>query len=180
MRSDLDSLSNVEKAEELGPRSSLMWTLQTADDIALISVDMDKANEFLLRVESAAASVGLHINEGKTKVMTLNMEDRSSDLQSRSGEAIEKVDDFIYLGSWIESTDREIRVRKGNAWGTLHRLKDIWKSKLSKSLKIRLFIAACESVLLYGSETWTLKKAQEKSLDGTYTKMLRMVLGISW
>jgi len=72
------------------------------------------------------------------------------------GEAIEKVEDFIYLGSWIESTDREIRVRKGKAWGALHRLKDIWKSKLSKSLKIRLFIAACESVLLYGSETWTL------------------------
>ena len=42
------------------------------------------------------------------------------------------------------------------------------------------FIAASESVLLYGSETWTLTKAQEKSLDGTYTKMLRMVLGISW
>ena len=62
------------------------------------------------------------------------------------GEAIEKVEDFIYLGSWIESTDREIRVRKGKAWGALHRLKDIWKSKLSKSLKIRLFIAACESV----------------------------------
>ena len=49
------------------------------------------------------------------------MEDRSSDLQSRSGEAIEKVDDFIYLGSWIESTDREIRVRNGKAWGALHR-----------------------------------------------------------
>ena len=92
------------------------------------------------------------------------------------------MDDFIYLGSWIESTDREIRVRKGKAWGALHRLKDIWKSKLSKSLKIILFIAACdcESVLLYGSETWTLTKAQEKSLDKTYTKMLRMVLGISW
>ena len=43
-----------------------------------------------------------------------------------------------------------------------------------------MFIAACESVLLYGSETWTLTKAQEKSLDGTYTKMLRMVLGVSW
>ena len=60
-----------------------------------VSEELDKANEFLLRVESAAASVGLHINEGKTKVMTLNMEDRSSDIQSRSGEAIENVDDFI-------------------------------------------------------------------------------------
>ena len=106
-----------------------------ADDIALISEDKDKANEFLLIVESAAASVGLHINEGKTKVMTLNMEERSNDLQSRSGEAIGKVDDFIYLGSWIESTDREIRVRKGNVWGALHRLKDIWKFKRSTDHK---------------------------------------------
>ena len=72
--------------------------LDFEDDVALISEDMDKANEFLLRVESAAASVGLHINEGKTKVMKLNMKNRSSNLQSRSGEAIEKVDDLIYLG----------------------------------------------------------------------------------
>ena len=35
-------------------------------------------------------------------------------------------------------------------------------------------------MLLYGSETWTLTKAQEKGLDGTYTKMLRMVLDVSW
>ena len=52
--------------------------------------------------------MGRHIKEGKTKVMTLNMEYRSSVLQSRSGETIENVDALIYLGSWIESTDREI------------------------------------------------------------------------
>ena len=43
-----------------------------------------------------------------------------------------------------------------------------------------MFIAACEPVLPYGSEAWTMTKAREKSLDGTYTKMLRMVLGVSW
>ncbi len=64
--------------------------------------------------------------------------------------------------------------------GALHRLNKIWKSNLSKSLKTWLFIAACESVLLYGSETWPLTKSLEKRLDGTYTKMLRIVLGVSW
>ena len=49
------------KSRRLGPK-----IMDFADDIALISEDMDKANEFLLRVESAAASVGLHINKGKT------------------------------------------------------------------------------------------------------------------
>ena len=96
--------------------------------------------------------------------MTLNMEDQAGDLQSRTGEAIENVEDFIYLGSWIDGTERDIKVRKAKAWAALHRLQNIWKSKLSKSLKVRLFIAACESVLLYGSETWTLhdKGSREK------------------
>ena len=34
--------------------------------------------------------------------------------------------------------------------------------------------------LLYGAETWTLKKADTRALDGVYTRMLRMVFGISW
>ena len=146
----------------------------------MLSEDIRSATELLHRVESAAANIGLFINVGKTKVMTLNLGDQVGDLQSRSGEAIENVEDFIYLGSWIDETERDIKARKGKTWAALHRLKNIWKSKLSRKLKIRLFIAACESVLLYGSEAWTMTKAQEKSLDGTYTKMLRMVLGVSW
>ena len=37
-----------------------------------------------------------------------------------------------------------------------------------------------ESVLLYGSESWTLTKSLEKRLDGCYTRMLRAALNISW
>ena len=47
---------------------------------------------------------------------------------------------------------------------------------MSKDLKIRFFIATIESILLYGCESWALSKAQEKSLDGTYTRMLRKAL----
>ena len=83
--------------------------------------------------------------------MTLNIEEQAGDLLSRSGGIIENVKDFIYLGSWIDGTERDVKVRKGKAWAALHRLRNIWKSKLSQKLKIRLFIAACESILLYGS-----------------------------
>ena len=37
-----------------------------------------------------------------------------------------------------------------------------------------------ESVLLYGSDTWTITKQIEKSIDGCYTRMLRMALNVSW
>ena len=41
-------------------------------------------------------------------------------------------------------------------------------------------MATVESVLLYGAETWTLTVQQEKALDGVYTRMLRMALGVTW
>ena len=51
---------------------------------------------------------------------------------------------------------------------------------MSKAMKVRLFIATVESVYLYGSETWTLTLKTEKELNGSYTRMLRMALGVSW
>ena len=41
-------------------------------------------------------------------------------------------------------------------------------------------IASVESVLLYGCETWTLTNNMLKRLDGTYNRILRMVLDIHW
>ena len=121
-----------------------------ADDIALLSEDIRTATELLHRVESAAANIGLFVNVDKTKVMTLNIEEQAGDLLSRSGGIIVNVEDFIYLGSWIDGTERDIKVRKGKAWAALHRLRNIWNSKLSQKLKIRLFIAACESMAILG------------------------------
>ena len=71
--------------------------------------------------------------------MTLNnnIEEQAGDLLSRSGGIIENVEDFIYLGSWIDGTERDIKVRKGKAWAALHQLRNIWNSKLSQKIKIR-------------------------------------------
>ena len=52
--------------------------------------------------------------------------------------------------------------------------------ELSRKLKVRLFVATVESLLLYGAETWTFTKALKKQLDGCYTRMLRMALNVSW
>ena len=56
----------------------------------------------------------------------------------------------------------------------------IWKSQMDEKLKLMLFKATTETILLYGSQTWTLTVAEEKSLDGTYTRMLRKVKNVSW
>ena len=165
------------KSWRIGPKN-----IDFSDDIALLSEDIRTATELLYRIESAAAAIEFFIKVDTTKVMNLNLGDHLGDLQSCSGEAIESllfILSFIYLCSWIDETEREIKVRKGKTWAAFHRLKNTWKSKLSKKLKIRFFIAACELVLLHTSEAGTMK-TQEKCLDGTHTKILQMVLGISW
>ena len=90
-----------------------------------------------------------------------------------------KEQDFKYLGSWSEK-ERDINVRKALAWRALHKLKPIWKSSLHNDFKMLLFRATVEAILLYGCGTWSLTKQEEKSLDGTYTRMLRMVKNIYW
>ena len=57
-------------------------------------------------------------------------------------------------------------------------MKNVWKSNLANSIKLQLFRATAETILLYGSTTWSISKADEKSLDGT--RMLRMVKNVSW
>ena len=59
-------------------------------------------------------------------------------------------------------------------------LNNIWRSNLTKSIKLKFFQATVESVLLYGSETWTVTNKIGKSLDGCYTRMLRRALDVSW
>ena len=150
-----------------------------ADDIALIADSVEEAQKLLEEVEKAAATVGLQMNEDKTKYLVENIDDPEP-VKALSGKSIELKDDFLYLGGWIKSTEKDIKVRKAKAWAACHKLKTVWGSQLRKDLKLWLFTATVESVLLYGSETWTLTKRLAKMVDGCYTRMLGMALNVSW
>jgi hypothetical protein len=123
--------------------------------------------------------VGLELNARKTEVMMYNIEDLQH-LKTSSGAELKHVRDFKYLGSWVETTEKDIKIRKALAWKALNKMKTIWRSRMTRDTKVRLFRATVESVLLYGSETWTMTPALEKSLNGCYTRMLRTVLDVKW
>ena len=44
----------------------------------------------------------------------------------------------------------------------------------------KMDFSAIETILLYGCESWTLNKAMPKSINGCYTRMLRMAQNVSW
>ena len=140
---------------------------------------MNQAQVLLTRLETSSAKVVLHLNVTRTKIIAYNQLEEIN-IKCKDGTTIDITDDFKYLGSYVDSTAKEIKVRKAQAWTACYQLRKIWKSNISRSLKLNLFTAAVESVLLYGCEAWTLNKTIEKQLDGTYTRMLRMLLNIHW
>ena len=75
--------------------------------------------------------------------------------------------------TFIASTSRD------NVRQALQSLDAFWKSNIFRKFKTKIFRTAVEPVLLYGAETWTLKKADIRALDGVYTRMLRRVFGLS-
>ena len=54
------------------------------------------------------------------------------------------------------------------------------RKEVSRKMKFMLMHTTVESVLLYGCETWTLIKTLLKQLDGTYARILRMILNVHW
>ena len=88
------------------------------------------------------------------------------------------VDDFQYLGSWIDKTKKDLEIRKANARAASNKLTVVWKSNSGRDLKIRFSRASVKSVLLDADrcirETtrWLLYKAPthcpEHKLAGSY------------
>ena len=73
------------------------------------------------------------------------------------GQPIKIFDDFKYLGSYVGSTERDVKARIGIALAAFAKPKSILRSlKVKLNFKIHLFKAACISILLYGCDTWIL------------------------
>ena len=121
-----------------------------ADDLALISDYLEEAQLLLLRLEVAAKTVGLHVNYKKTEYMLYNQP--VGDLVTLGGNKLKQVDNFKYLGSWIQSSEKDMNVRIGQAWIALNKMMKVWKSNLKKHLKVGFFRATVVSVRLYGDE----------------------------
>ena len=155
--------------------------LTFADDIALLENDSTQAQRQLDALELEAGKVGLEINVQKTEQMRLNQSSilSQNDPLVIKGQQINIVDDFKYLGSYVGSTEHDVKVRIGFAWAAFAKVKSILRSpKVKLNFKIRLFKAACISILLYGCESWILTEALIDRLEIFTRTCYRIMLDI--
>ena len=157
--------------------------LRFADDIDLIDEDVSSLRSQIELTKEAAEQAGLLLNTNKTKTMVFGERNIESNIQV-AGVTIENVEKFEYLGSlltWDNNCSDEIKRRIGKATGAMASLKHIWNSKKLKiDNKLKVLKTCVFSVLLYASETWTLKEIDKKKLLAFEMKCYRRILKINW
>ena len=163
--------SNKTKGLLLKPKTSRrhpaehITDLDFADDLAIPSNNVADAESLLHALENAATHVGLYCNASKTEYTSSSS---NPTIKTFLGNTIKHVQDFKYLGSYIANSEKDFQIRKALAWAAFNKMTKIWRSNISKQLKINLFRAAVEPILMYGAETWTLNARMQKRLDGSW------------
>lgn len=154
--------------------------LDFADDVALLEKSMPRAQQQLDAYKNNAGKVGLQLNLRKTEQMQLNQAPNTNITKLVvDGQEIAVVEDFKYLGAHVGSTEKDVKSRIALEWLAFAKLKPILKAaRPTVKFKMRLFNAACISVLLYGCESWVLTESLLKRLDVFARTCYRIILDI--
>ena len=134
--------------------------LRYADDTTLMAESEEELKSLLMKVKKESKTVGLKLNIQKTKMMT------SSPIASWQivGETVETVADFIFLCSKITvDSDCSHEIKRHLLLGrkVMINLGSMLKSKdITLSTKVGLVKAMVFPVVMYGCESWTIKKAE--------------------
>ena len=94
------------------------------------------------------------------------------------------VEEFVYLGSLVHSSTQslpDISLRNAITRAAMQNLdKQIWKSRIAISTKLKLYNTCILLIFLYGSECWAVTKRDVLKIDALDQWCLRKLLGIKW
>ena len=154
--------------------------LRYADNTTLMAESEEELKSHLMRVKEESEKVGLMLNIQKTKTMA------SSPITSWQidGETVETVDDFIFLGFRITADgdcNHEIKRHLLLGRKVMTKLGSILKSRdITLSTKVHLVKAMVFPVVMYGCESWTIKKAEHQRIGAFELWCWRRLLRVTW
>src|ERR1043165_9471561 len=126
----------------------------------------------------------LKINIGKTKTMRIGRGEEEIEVKiTINGEEVEQVKSFCYLGSVITTDARchkDIKRRIALGRKAFTNRGELMRGGLSKNLLKRLVKTLVWSVVLYGSETWTIRKEDIRRLEAWEMWIWRRMEKVSW
>ena len=133
-----------------------------------------------MKVKEESEKVGLNLNIQKTKIMASG----PITLWEIDGEKVETVPDFIFLGSKITvdgDCSHEIERCLLLERKVMTNLDSVFKSRdITLPTKVRLVKAMVFPVVMYGCESWTVKKAEHQRIDAFELWCWRRLLRVPW
>ena len=154
--------------------------LRYADDTTLMAESEEELKSLLMKVKEESEKVGLKLNIQKTKIMG------SGHITSWQidGETVETVSDFIFWGSKITADgdcSHEIKRCLLLERKVMTNLDSIFKSGgITLPRKVHLVKAMVFPVVMYGCESWTVKKAERQKIDAFELWCWRRLLRVPW
>ena len=138
----------------------MIVNLRYADDTNLMAESEEELKSLLMKVKEESEKVGLKLNIQKTKIMAFG----PITSWQIDGETVETVADFILGGSKITADgdfSHEIKRRLLFGRKVMTNLDSILKSRdITLTTKVHLVKAMDFSVVMYGYDSWTIKKAE--------------------
>jgi hypothetical protein len=155
-----------------------------ADDLIISNETEEELQEQLLHWQEALEKGGLMMNTGKTKVMATSKQDGVRiNIKDRNNKEIGQEKYFKYLGTTLSEhggCEVDVKERVKARWNKWREITGVICIKtISRNLKIKMYETVIRPVILYGSENWGLRKAEERLLSRTEMRMLRWIMGIS-
>ena len=139
--------------------------LRYAGDTTLMAESKEELKSVLLKVKEESEKVGLKLNIQKTKIMTSG----SIPSWEIDGETVETVSDFIFWGSKITADgDCSLEIKRCLLLGrkVMTNLDSILQSRdITLPTKVRLVKVMVFPVVVYGFESWVVKKAKQRRID---------------
>ena len=154
--------------------------LRYADDTILMAESEEELKSLLMKVKEESEKVGLKLNIQKTKVMA------SGPISSWEidGETVETVSDFIFLVSKIIADgdcSHEIKSCLLLGRKVMTNLDSIFKSRdITLSTKVGVVKAMVSPMVMYGCESWTIKKAECQRTDAFEPWCWKRLLRVPW
>ncbi len=157
-----------------------------ADDIALVAETRDELEAALQNLTDVFAKYGMKVSLSKTKWQALSpIVRKSSEEVKINGAPIERVEEFVYLGSVFNelgTIDSDVNRRIKLANDAMRRArKIIWNRGTPLGLKRKILMTFIYPTLTYGCETWPLTKSSDElsSLKTWWNKQLRKFCGVT-
>ena len=135
------------------------------------------------RLNAIAKKYSMRINIKKTKTMVVSKKDGRTVSIMIDGQKVEQVKTFKYLGSVIAEDGRcmdDIKQRIGCAKDAFNKRKELLSKSMNKVLKKRLVKVLVWPVVLYGCETWVMKKEAIDRLEAFEMWVWRRLEKVSW